>query len=85
MKKAIPSTRPTNVGRLLGVGEQHAFGMEPMWAMPNLPTHPPRNRAHFRPFLNGQHLSPPLDDPLLALERVVFGVDPDFGVVPQEL
>ena len=67
------------------VVEQHTFAMDPMRTMPHPSTHPPSSRAPLRPFLNGQELSPSLDDPLLALERVVFGVDPDFGVVCEEL
>ena len=56
-----------------------------MRAMPHLSTRPSSSRALRRPFLNGQELPPSLDNPLLALERVVFGVDPDFRVVPEEL
>ena len=59
--------------------------MDSMRSMPHPSTHPPGSRAPLRPFLNGQELSPSLDDPLLALERVVFGVDPDFRVVRKEL
>ena len=59
--------------------------MDSMRPMPHPPTHPPGSRAPLRPFLNGQELPPSLDDPLLALERVVFCVDPDFRVVCEEL
>ena len=59
--------------------------MNPMRTMPHPSTHPPSSRVPLRPFLNRQELSPPLDDPLLALECVVLGVHPDFGVVCEEL
>ena len=67
------------------VVEQHTFAMDPMRAMPHPPTLSPSSRALCRPFPNGQELSPSLDDPLLALERVVLGVHPDFRVVCEEL
>ena len=59
--------------------------MDPVRAMPHPSTHPASSRALLCPFLNGQELSPSLDDPLLALERVVFGVDPNLRVVLEEL
>ena len=75
----------TNADMLSVIVERHAFAMDSMRSMPHPSTYPPSSRAPLRPFLNGQELSPPLDDPLLSLERVVFGVNPDFRVVCEEL
>jgi hypothetical protein len=59
--------------------------MDAMRAMSRTPTHLPSSRTRPCPFLNGQKLSPSLVDPLLALECMVFGVNPDVGVVLEEL
>ena len=72
-------------GMLSVVAEGHTFATDPMRAMSHPPTRSLSSRALCRPFLNGQGLSPSLDDPLLALERVVFGVHPDFRVVCEKL
>ena len=84
MKKGMSLIWPTNAGALSLVAERHTFAMDSMGSMPHPPAHSPSNRAVLRPFLNCQKLPPSLDDPLLALERVV-SVDYDFRVVPEEL
>ena len=84
MKKGMSFIWLTNAGTLSPVVERHTFAMESMGAMPSLFTHSSGNRALLRPFLNDQKLSPSLNNPLLALERVVF-VDQDPRVVPEEL
>ena len=83
-KKGMSFTWPTNAGTPSLVAEGHTFAMNSMRAMPLLSTNFSSNRANIRPFLNGQELPPPFDDPLLAFERVVF-VDHDSRVVPEEL
>ena len=58
--------------------------MDPMRAMPHLPTHAPSSRTHFRPFLNGKELPPSFDNPLLAFQSVNISVNPKLRVVSEE-
>lgn len=58
--------------------------MDPMQAMPHMSTRAPSCRAPLRPSLDDQELSPPLDNPLLALQCIKVGVNPDLRVAPEE-
>jgi hypothetical protein len=59
--------------------------MDAMRAMSPMLAHLPSRWTLPSRSIHGEELSPSLDNPLLALESVALGVDPDVGVVLEKL
>ena len=59
--------------------------MDTVRAIPSPPTCRAGDRTRPYHSLRGQELPRSLDDPLLALKGMVFGVDPDIGVILEKL